>query len=467
MKKYLPLFILVVSLTFFAILCAKEWTWLFASSDSGDWLASSQTWMVPQPVGSPLYILLGHVLNVLPGDLTLKMTLVLSCLASAVTVTLVFLIVRKLTKSTLISLTCSILLASSAVFLTQSTVIEEYALVTMLMTGAFWFYVNDKKKTTALFLGLAIAVHIFAAILALLWLVVLWKEWKKWVVPVLIASAVVCVFYSLILLLMHLDTPRLFAGGLNFSSVKTYLFDVTGGIVGTMSIFEAPKRFLNVGGILLVSFSIGLIPAIRSIKPLSTFKLLLVSNIAFILWYVLTCVDPLTWTFIALITPSVVILCGIGLVDFKRKYVYVVLCVSLILTGLNASYLNADKLTNTHFLAERYYHELMSLPDNSIVVTTPGAYSLGLFYVMSEGKDLIPLIYPYIDEWEFWDYFNWLERKYPNVTLGVYTKDIIRANLGKIPIFYAQSPGNENNIVSSLILSGNEYSLVREVEGVK
>ena len=463
MKKYLPLVVLILSLVFYTILSAKEWTWLFVSSDSGDWLAASQMWMVPQPMGSPLYILFGQGLNILPGELALKMTLVLSCLASAVTVTMVFLIVRRLTNSLLISIACSVLLLGSAVFLTQSTVLEEYALVTMFATVAFWWYITDHRKLVGLFLGFAITVHIFALILLLLWATILWREWKKWLKPALITLTVTIAFYSVIPLLMYLDTPRLLAGDLSVSSLKTYLFDITGGIVGTMSIFEVPKRFLNIGMILIVSFSVGLIPVVKAIKPISSMKLMLISNVVFILWYVLTTIDPITWTYIMFIAPSVAILCGLGLTKYEKKFVYSVLAVSLILTGLNTFYLNADRLIQTHFLANRYYHELMCLPNGSIVVTTPGAYSLGMFYVMSEGKDLIPLIYPYLDEWEFEDYATWLEVKYG--IIGDDTITIIKRNLGNV--FYAQTPGSINDIVTQLVLSGNEYSLVRKVEGVK
>ena len=67
MRKYLHWWVLGVSFAFFAILATKTFSWWFIP-DSGDWLTAAHQWLVPQPVGYPLYILLGHFLNMLPGD---------------------------------------------------------------------------------------------------------------------------------------------------------------------------------------------------------------------------------------------------------------------------------------------------------------------------------------------------------------------------------------------------------------
>ena len=463
LKKYLPWLILLASFTFFAILATKTFSWWFVP-DSGDWLTAAHQWLVPQPVGYPLYILLGHFLNALPGDLVLKLVLVLSCLSSAVTVALTYLISLRLTKSVLISTACAILLTGSAVFLTQSTIVEQYALVTCLLTCALWFFILDKKYLVALFLGLAISVHIFALIITLLWFVSLIREWKQWWKPAVLTAAIVAMFYSFILLLMAINTPRLLAGGLNLASIKMYLFGISGGIVGTMSIFEAPHRFLEIGAVLLTSFSVALIPAIRAVRHLNRIKLLLITNILFILWYVLTCIDPITWHYLIILSPSVVILCSMGLKEMSVKYIYVVLIISIILLGLNSYFLNANRLTNKDPMASSYYNELMSLPNNSVVVTEPGQYSLGLFYAMSNGKQLIPLIYPYIDTWKFVDYSKWLEKTY-NIKVGDTTMQTIQNNLSKHQIYYVGLPDALDKLQPHLILTG--VGLITQVEGVK
>lgn len=463
MRKYLPWTVLVLSFAFFAILATRTFSWWFVP-DSGDWLASAHMWLVPQPVGYPLYVLLGHFLNALPGDLVLKLVLVLSCLSSAITVALTYLISLRLTGKKLIATACAILLTGSAVFLTQSTIIEQYALLTCLLTTALWFFILDKKYLVAIFLGLAISVHVFALIIALLWFVSLIREWRQWWKPAILTAIIIVVFYSFVLLLMYLPTPRLLAGGLNIASIKMYLFGISGGIVGTMSIFEAPHRFLMIGAVLLTSFSVALIPAVKALRPLDRIKILLLCNILFILWYVLTCIDPITWHYLIILSPSVVILAALGLAGLSKKYVYVVLSVGIILLSLNSYYLNANRLTNQDPMASSYYDELMSLPNNSIVVTEPGQYSLGLFYAMSNGKQLIPLIYPYIDTWKFVDYSAWLASTY-DIKVGDSTISTIQDNLGKENIYYVGLPDTLDKLQPHLALSG--VGLITQIEGVR
>ena len=464
MKKYLHWWVLGISFAFFAILATKTFSWWFVP-DSGDWLTASKMFMVPQPMGEPLYVLLGHFLNVLPGDLVLKLALVLSCLSSAVTVTLTYLISLRLTGKKLVAIASTILLTGSAVFLTQSTIVEQYALLTALLTCALYFFICDKKWLVALFLGLAISVHVFALIIALLWFVSLIREWKAWWKPALLTCAIAVVFYSFILLLMYLPTPRLLAGGLNLASIKMYLFGISGGIVGTMSIFEAPHRFLEIGAVLLTSFSVALIPAIMTVRRLDRVKILLLCNILYILWYVLTCIDPITWHYLIILSPSVVVLAALGLAGMQKRYVYVVIGVAIILLSLNSYFLNANRLTNSDPMASTYYNELMALPNNSIVVTEPGQYSLGLFYAMSNGKQLIPLIYPYIDTWGFKDYSKWLAKTY-DVVVDDTTVQTIADNLGKENIYYVGLPDALDKLQPHLITDGVP-GLISQVEGVR
>jgi hypothetical protein len=139
-----------------------------------------------------------------------------------------------------------------------------------------------------------------------------------------------------------------------------------------------------------------------------------------------------------------------GLKDSGTKKTIIVGIVALVLVVVNTQYLNADKLTNKNPEASSYYNELMSLPDHSIVVTNPGAYSLGLFYAMSKGKDLIPIVYPYTDEWEFWDYYDWLKREYPTTYFSVNTLDTIKENLGNV--YVTKGVNAENELYPYLIL---------------
>jgi hypothetical protein len=392
MKKYAPLIAGVIAFAYYTLLCSKQWTWVFMSGDSGDWLTASSQWLVPQPYGSPLYLLLLRLFDSSPAVLTI----LLSCLPSAVTVGLVYATVRKLTGRELPAIVSSAVLLGCSVFLTQSTVLEEYALAVMLLTLSYWLYINDRKKLCALCLGLATAVHMFVLPIAIFWLILNYKEWK--LKPVLIYTATVAAFYSAILVLMYLPTPHLITGPLTLTNAWSYFTTDAGAVVGTLALTDAPVRLLTLIGILAMSFGLALAPVWYGLKrPYDKSKLILLAVIVFSFWYYATSLDPSTWTFLCFAAPPLAILCGTSLGKLALKHSYCVLACACVLVLINGVFLNAGTLTKAQPLAQTYYNELMSLPDGTAVVCDAGGYGFGLFYVISEGKDLCPIVTQYAD----------------------------------------------------------------------
>ncbi len=473
MKKYLPYLIGVLSYGYLVALSAKTYTWVFASSDSGDWLATANWWMVPQPYGSPLYIALCKLIGLLPGSQPLNLTLLLTCLPSAVTIVLVYLIVKQLTTKISIAITASLVLLGSAIFLSQSTVLEQYTLAVVFLTAAIYAYIKGNKMLTMILLGLGTAVHIFIGTLLLAWIIVEWKNWKQWLKSSIIYGLIVGASYSFILILMVMDTPRLLAGGLNSHSLVSYLTVTTGAILGQLSLFEAPTRLLYLGSLVLASFGLALVPIGFAWKrPLSK-HIILLSGIALItLWYYGTNLDPLAWTFITFASPALAILCGIGLAKLKDTTIFIslkpqhlVALGAIVLIVLNGVFLNANTLTNENPMASTYKQELQNLPDGSIILTTPGSYSLGLFYVMSEGKDLVPLIYHYLDDWQLYDYQIWLQDNY-SIKVLPSTLGTIEANLESTPIYFVGSPNTTYPIEPALELENTDNIYIRRVVGL-
>ena len=260
MTRWLPHSLFLLSLVYYCALSAKRYTWMFVSGDSGDWLAASTMWMVPQPLGSPLYIFLGQLLHLLPGGLPVKMTIVLSCLPSAMTVALVYLIVYRLTRSAASSACASLVLLGAGIFLTQSTILEQYALAAMFLTAAYYFYISGRRTLTTFALGLGTAVHIFLLPVAILWLIVERHNLKAWLRPaaVYIASGVLPYIYVPILMAMH--APPIMAGYLSWSNLTAYMFDTAGDLVGTMALEELPRRIAIIAAIMVSSLGLAVIP---------------------------------------------------------------------------------------------------------------------------------------------------------------------------------------------------------------
>jgi len=414
--RVIPFIIFAFSFTYYSFMSAKEYTWLFASGDSGDWLAASNWWIVPQPYGSPLYITLGHFLNLFPGDLVIKMTVILSCLPAAITVMLVYLIVKHLTNKASIALIASAVLLGAGIFLTQATILEEYSIAVMFVVLAYYFYLKDRKQLTALSLGLGSAVHILVIPIAGLWFILYRKEWQVWAktLPVYIVSGILP--YGLILYLMSVDTPRLLAGGLSWQAINSYLGSTS--VFGSLSILALPERALDFVSLILMSFGLAVIPLWLAFKkPWAMHIKLLIISIAFPMWYYLTCIDPTSWTFMAYSCPFIAIATGIGLSKINNKaLISMITSFALMLVAINSVLLNANILAKAEPKAMDYYNEIQAIPDGSAVVIWRGGFEfMALCYAMSEGKDLIPVFYTdwnYKDDALYQYYLEWVNSHY-------------------------------------------------------
>ncbi len=398
-KKYrTPIILGLIALTYYLLLCAKSATWIFTGTDNGDWLAAATTWMAPQPYGSPLYVWLCRFFWLFPGELALKLTVALSVIPATVTVVAVYLTARHLTKNVLISVVAGLVVLGSTVFLTQATILEEYSIATMFLALATYAYVREWKYRTVVFLGLGIAVHVMLLVVAVFWLLAD-RRWKMWLgKPLLVLFALGILPYAFIPLMMMLDTPRWLVGEFSISNLFAYLTTTSKSVSATISIFETPKRVWVVVRLISMSYGLALVPLLHNIyKPLTRTVALLLAVVLFVVWYVVSCIDPSAWTFLTFMTPAVAVLIAIALTKVTRQHVYVVGVGACMLMLINGFFLNANVLTNENPRATTYFGALRDLPDQSVVVTITGGYSLGLFYVVNDGKDVTAVIYPYVD----------------------------------------------------------------------
>lgn len=118
----------------------------------------------------PLYIVLGHLLvKALPFVGSLWLVNLISAMFGAASVTLVFLLLMRLTKSIPASLYASLSLAVSHTFWWHSSTPEVYTLFVFLLLVSFYLFdkfeeTKDKKLLvlSAAFLGLAASTHVLA-----------------------------------------------------------------------------------------------------------------------------------------------------------------------------------------------------------------------------------------------------------------------------------------------------------------
>lgn len=471
-QSVIPYLIFAVAAIYYCVLSAKGFTWAFVSGDSGGWLASSTWWMIPQPLGSPLFILLGHFLNLFPGDLVIKMTICLSALPSALTVTVVYLIARRITGSFKVGLVSALVALGAAVLLTQSTVLEEYALTTLFLTVAVYYYVAGRKTLTALFLGLATAVHAVVFPLVFVWLLLDRRNVKAYVKPLAVYAAVGILPYSLILILMALQTPPLLADYLSVGSVYTYVTGTSGSIIGNIAIVDFPRRLLTAAGVLIVSFGLAAVPlAIATKRPFGPLKLPLAIAAYFVVYY-LTNIDPVSWTFTAMAIPSIAVIAGAGMAKMQTKHLKPIVAggaAALIIA--NGFAFNAASVTAANPEAENFVTELEAIPDGAAIVLYEGRYSLAVFNAMANGRDFAPLINNKL-EMGYPDYGQWLREEYG--ISGATTYEIIQDALDDGRAVYLAGASWDQNWDTEIIgyweellrcceLSGN--GLIRELVG--
>lgn len=414
LKKHLVIELIGVAFVYYSLLSSHQFSWVFVGADSGDWLAASQMWFVPQPLGSPLFIILGHFLNLFPGDLVIKMTILLSCLPAAITVGLVYLITRHLTHRTGIGITCALVTLGATILLTQATILEEYAIAGMFVALAYWFYLKDKRGLVAVSLALGTAIHAVVLPIAIIWLIVERKRWREFVKPGVAYLFIVAAFYSVILIIMASGAPPFMAGGLNWHSLWIYVTTTAGAVVGNGSIFDFPATLLRAIGMLVVSIGLGVVPLAYAFKrPLGRPIWIMLATILFFLWYHITNLDPTTWTFMTFATPFLAVLIGLGLARLGMRHLKAVVAGACCLILVNGFFMNANVVAGENPEATRTLTAYMEMPEDTALVTLHGHYSLALFYAISEGRDdLIPVLYdaPAVGVWP--DYEDWLEDEY-------------------------------------------------------
>ncbi len=389
-KKYAFLLLGLVSAAYYSVLSAKQFTWVFGSGDSGDFLAAAKSWLPPQPFGNPFYVLLGHLLDALPGDLVVKMTVVGSCLASAVTVAVTFAIVERMTKSTKIGLLAGVTLMASPVFLSQSTVLSQYSLAVLAVVLAFWFRLNEKHKLTALCLGAGTAMHAVVAVIALLWFVIEWRQGrlKEWVrlIPMFIAIG------GLPYCLTLWELWRLH-GTLSLGILLDYTSNTSGAGMLAASVFY--RRFFWFAGLMLTGLGVAIIPAYYGFKDKSIPHYgLLLTPVVFVSWYYLTAADPTTWHYLPWVMPFLVIFAGVGMQKLVAVWRPIIPAVAVSVAALlivNTIFLNANVEAERNPVAMDTYRQFAGLPQGATVdVPDMGWIGFAFRYVqVNERPDLI------------------------------------------------------------------------------
>jgi len=203
-KIKLPDWLFVFFPTYFVYLLTVYPT--VGTEDSGELIVSAANLDIAHPPGYPLHTLLGKLFTILIpfGNIGWRVNL-MSAFFGATTVTVVYLLLRRLVKNDYIAMSSALLLAFSDIFWSQSIRTETYTLHTFALISIVYllFRWHETKKEKFIFwaalatgLGLANQHALFLAGVPII-AYVLFKQWKVILSPKIVAGSLLCLFLGL------------------------------------------------------------------------------------------------------------------------------------------------------------------------------------------------------------------------------------------------------------------------------
>lgn len=393
MKKHWPeLLVFGLVLIVLVVCMTPDFTWINTDSDGIHYIYSAKYMYPSHKTSAPLYLLLGNLFLRLPfGTEAWRMALI-SVMASFLTTIFVYLAIRELTstvstvRSRIYALIGSLAFGSSALVISQSTIIETYTWVTMASIGAYYFSLKGKWKLTALILGLGFAVHFLTALAAIPILIKYRREmWKT--LPITIAFFA---FYAYIPLTnrepyMWFPSDNL-AGNWVSDNLNTGLM-----LIGGISIWDLPKRILDATGVLTLS----LIPVI----PLSVYGAIKKRNLLTVLFLLpillyITNLAPQTYVYLLPAIAWGCIIAGDSLQYIDKKIVvYGTASIAVLALLINCWMLDIGRTLDPELSARRFYdEELPKLGDNDILIARNGWEWAAVFlYNREENTSIRPI----------------------------------------------------------------------------
>ena len=409
-KKYWAEIIVFGAMFSVLLLCAlPNWTWLDTDCDGAHYTYASKYLYPSHKTSAPLFLLLGRLFLFIPyGTDAWRMGLI-SVLASTVAAVFIYLAIRQKTQNRFFGLLGALVYGSSALVISQSTIIETYALVTMFSVMAYYFSLRKNWFAVALCLGAGGAVHHLIGITMLV-LFIAHKGFRKW--KYIGTMAAFLIFYIYVPLTNR--PPYMWAppsgsiGGFlrNFWSdnVSTAIM-----LIGGLAIWDFPKRIVDMLGQIGVSFTLGLIPLVAGLWDRKFWKEPLFWLFVIPIIYYCSDLSPQTSVYLF---PSIAfgsILVGVGLkklVDLWdssklmlwKAYAIAILPVLVLVSsvgmlGFNASYFDIGRSLDPDMSAMKFYNEELSkIPDGEIFVAQQGwEWAMTFVYNKYEGRSIIPI----------------------------------------------------------------------------
>ncbi len=413
------------------LLAAPDMTWINTDSDGVHYVYSAKYLYPAHKTSAPLFLLLGHLFLKIPFGTEFWRISLISVLASTASAIFIYLIIKEKLgdKSRFYALIGSLVFGSSALVISQSTIVETYALVTMFGIGAYYFATKKQWVRTALMIGAGGAVHHLIGI-PILVLLIFYKGLRQWKYIGVMASFLL--FYTYIPITVAMNNPPEMWGNLTPGAFLMDNLSTAQMLIGSLSIWDLPKRILDTLGILGVSLELALIPIGYFLIKKQWYKEPLLWLFILPVIYYATNLAPQTYVYMM---PSIAfgaVIAGVKLARIKPYWNYVILAGTIGMLIFNANYFDIGRTLDPQLSAGKYYNEeLAKIPDGHILVAQQGwEWAAVPMYNEENGKNIISVAVGTLPS-PF--YQNWLKEQ------GVNLKGYPDKPLGKRPTLIALS----------------------------
>lgn len=401
MKKYWPE-ILVFGFIFaiFMIDLNPDVTFMNKAADSIGYLYSAKYLYPSYHTSPPLYLLVSHLFLMIPlGTDAWRMGL-MSVFSSMGACLFIYLIIRRLIGNKYYALLGVLIYGTSAIVISQTVVVQTYATVCLLASGAYYFALRKQWKLVGLMAGIGLAVHLLMGFVFLIMLG--YKEYRKnWRALAITLSFLV--FYAYIPLTnrppyMWLPAPE------QVNPIWAFITDTISTIsfvIGSLAIWDLPKRIFDTIGIMGVSLAmVTIIPIIYYFRRYPIWRNPLFWLAIFPVILFVSELDMNTFDYLMVSIPFFAIVACVGLkelLDNHNRAGQTILgwvLVSIVCFGIfNANYFDIGRTLDKNMSTARLYNEQFNkIPDGAIFMPNYAWEWEAIYkYNADNGKHIYPI----------------------------------------------------------------------------
>jgi len=409
------------------LLCMPDFSWINTDCDGPHYVYSAKYLYPAHKTSAPLFLLLGHLFLLIPLGMDAWRMAMLSVTASTATAVFIYLITRsyilshpvsldsnkyvgmiipsrligyseegkrhKENRARLFGIIAALIWGSGALVISQSTIIESYALVSLFGAAAFYFSLKKRWVLTVCILGLGLATH-HLILVPILVIILANSGIRKWRYAGLLS---VFLLFYLYVPITNREPYMWLSGGNEGTNFLADNLSTAMMLVGGLAIWDIPKRIIDTIGVVGVSMGVAVVPIIWWVLKGRTGRwyrepLLWLFGLP-ILYYAVD-LAPQTYVYVMPAIAFGAIIAGISLHRMNRKMLTaLVLAGVVVLLGFNTYYFDIGRTLDPSLSARQYYdNELPKVPDGEILLTQQGwEWAMVYLYNEEEGRDIVPI----------------------------------------------------------------------------